>query len=101
MSGFSGGFSSQSLYAANTGRHAGLTNQRDEADVACPAHVSAAAQFDRPADRVATTLTHGNNAYFVAVFFPEQGSRARCDRIVDRHQAGGDRRVLKDEIVGN
>jgi len=63
--------------------------------------VRAAAQFDRPAERVAGAFTHGDDAYLVAVFFAEQRARAGRTGVVERHQPRGHGRVLEDDVIGD
>ena len=69
----------------------------NEPDVAGAAHMRAAAEFDRPAQRVAGPLTHRHDAHLVAVFLAEQRARAGGPRIVQRHQPGGDGRILQHD----
>ena len=65
-------------------------------------HMRAAAQFDRPAERVAAEpFAHRDHAHFVAVFFAEQRARAGGARIIERHQARRHRGILQHEIVGD
>ena len=63
--------------------------------------MGAAAQLDRPAQRIAAALTHRHNADLVAVFFAEQGARAGLPCIIERHHSRRHRRVLQHEFVGD
>ncbi len=67
--------------------------------------MGAAAQFDRPAERVAAVLARGpahrNHAHLVAVFFAEQRARPGVAGVVDRHQPRGDLVVFQHHIVGD
>ena len=73
----------------------------DQADIAGAPHMGAAAQLDRPAERVAAALAHRDDAHLVAVFLAEQRARAGGARIVERHQPRGHRRILQHEVVGD
>ena len=68
-------------------------------------HMGAAAQFDRPAERVAARvarhLAHRDDAHLVAVFLAEQRAGAGLAGIVHRHQARGDFVVFQHDIVGD
>ena len=63
--------------------------------------MGAAAQFDRPAERVASTLAHGYDAHLVAILLAEQGARPGFARIVHPHHAGDDLAVLQHDVVGD
>ena len=73
----------------------------DETDVAGAPDVGAAAKLHRPAHGVAAALAHGDDAHLVAVFLAEQRARAGRNRVIDRHQPRGDRRVLQHDVVGD
>ena len=46
------------------------------------------------------TAAHGDDAHLVAIFLAEQGARAGFDRLVHRHQLGGNRGVLQHQRIG-
>ena len=73
-----------------------------DADIAGAPHMRAAAELDRPAQRVAAALSHGDHAHLVAVFLAEQRARPGSDARRRRaHQPGGHRRILQHDIVGD
>src|SRR6267378_2449376 len=78
---------------------------RDQADIAGATHMGAAAQFHRPAERVAAVLpiglAHRYHAHLVAVFFAEQRPGAGVAGIVHRHQPGGDLVIFQHHVVGD
>ena len=67
--------------------------------------MGAAAQFDRPAERVlpeiAGTLAHRYHADFVAILFAEQRACACFAGVIHRHQARGDLVILEHHVVGD
>ena len=95
----------QRLDAAHAGGDAAVGDARDQADVAGAAHMRAAAQLDRPAERIAAAavriLAHRHDAHLVAVFLAEQRARAGGARVVERHQPRRHRRVLQHIVVGD
>ena len=68
-------------------------------------HMGAAAQFDRPAERVLPLLArlpaHRDHADLVAVFFAEQRARAGFAGVIHRHQPRGDFVVFQHHLVGD
>ena len=97
--------SGQRLDAAHAGGNRAFAGDRNQSDVAGAPDMGAAAQFDRPAERVAAVLAvalaHRDHAHLVAVFFAEQRPRAGLARVVHRHQPRGDFVVLQHDIVGD
>ena len=95
----------QRLDAAHAGGDRAFAGHRDQADIAGAPDMGAAAQFDRPAERVlavlARGLAHRDHADLVAVFFAEQRAGAGLAGIVHRHQARGDFVVLQHHLVGD
>ena len=92
------------LEAAHAGGDAAVADHGNQADVAGAPHMRAAAELDRPAERVATLLrifAHGDDAHLVAVFLAEQRAGAGGAGIVERHQPRGDGRVLQHDVVGD
>ena len=65
--------------------------------------MGAAAQFDRPAERVAVRgfLAHRHDAHLIAVFLAEQRAGARLACLVERHQPRHHLAILKHDIVGD
>src|SRR5208282_6637844 len=93
------GIGGQCLDAAHACGNTAFSHHRDETDVAGAPHMRAAAQFDRPAHRVAAALPHGDDAHLIAIFFAEQCTRARGDGIVAAQQPGNHRRILQHDVV--
>ena len=95
----------QRLDAAHAGGDRALADHRDQADVAGAAHMGAAAQLDRPAERIlavlAGALAHRDDADLVAIFLAEQRAGAGLARLVHAHQARGDLVVLQHHVVGD
>ena len=95
----------QRLDAAHAGGHRAFAGHGNEANIAGAAHMGAAAQFDRPAERVrplgAGLLAHRDHADLVAVFFAEQRARAGFAGVVDRHQPRRDLVVFEHHLVGD
>ena len=63
----------------------------------------AAAQFeriDRPAGAMGIAA-HRHDAHFIAIFLAEQRHGAFGDRLIDAHQARGDRVILLDDFIGD
>src|SRR6266851_8674392 len=73
------GMAGHRLDAAHPGRNRALGHDAHQPDVAGAPDVGAAAQLDRPAERIAG-VAHGDDADFLAVFLPEQRPRAVGDR---------------------
>ena len=66
--------------------------------------MGAAAEFDRVGLVLARTPNagpHGDHANLIPVFFAEERHRPRFNRLVHRHQACRDRRILDDDLVGH
>src|SRR5262249_31185981 len=102
--GLARGGAGERLDAPHAGRDTRLADHRDQPDVAGALHVRAAAELHRPAHGVAATFTilaHGDHPYLLATVLAEERARAGGDRVVDRHQAGGDGRILDDHVVGD
>ncbi len=97
LRGLARGRAGQRLDAAHAGGDAAVGDDGDQADVAGAPHMRAAAQLDRPAERVADALTHRDDAHLVAVFLAEQRARAGGPRVVERHQPRRHRRVLQHD----
>ena len=95
----------QRLDAADAGGNRAFAGHRDQADIAGAADMGAAAQFDRPAERVAAllagALAHRDHADLVAVFLAEQRARAGFAGVIHRHQPRGDLVILQHHIVGD
>ena len=93
------------LDAAHARGDAAIGDARDQPDIAGAPHMRAAAQFHRPAERVAAAavriLAHRDHANLVAVFLAEQSPRAGSPRVVERHQPRRHRRVLQHIVVGD
>ena len=95
----------QRLDAAHAGGHRAFAGHRNQADIAGAADMGAAAQFDRPAERIAAVLARGlahrHHAHLVAIFLAEQRAGAGVAGIVDRHQPRGDLVILQHHVVGD
>ena len=77
-----------------------LSRQDSEnADIAQPAHMRAAAQFDRIGFRLLQIVAHVENTHFVAIFLAEQGFGARGDGLIGGHQPVDGVRILADHFV--
>ena len=85
-------FAGNGLDPAHTARDAGLGGNLEQADVAGPLDVRAAAQFRRE-------LADLEHADAVAVLFAEQRHRAAVDRLVVGHLRRVGRRVAADLLV--
>jgi hypothetical protein len=91
-------FAGQRLDAAHAGGDRAFGQNREKPDIAQPAHMRAAAQFDR--ERLSRrVVAHGEHAHFVAIFLAEQRFGARRDRLVGRHQPRRDIGVLAHDGV--
>ena len=98
---FARGSRGKCLNAAHARGDRAFAGERDKTNIAGAAHMGAAAELHRPSHGIAAALSHCDHAHFVPVFLPEQRARPRCNRIIDRHQPGRDRRIQQHGVVGD
>ncbi len=83
----------QRLDAAHARGNGTFPGHRDQADIAGATHMGAAAQFHRPAQRVAAVLpvglAHRHHAHLVAIFFVHR-HQPRRDLVILQHHGIGD-----------
>ncbi|MHC2377647.1 hypothetical protein ACVIHA_002022 [Bradyrhizobium liaoningense] len=95
----------QRLDAAHARGDRALARQRDQADIAGALHMGAAAELDRPAERVGAAFARGpahrDDADFVAVFLAEQRACTGLAGLVHAHDPRGDLVVLQHHVVGD
>src|SRR5262249_22266932 len=72
--------------------YAAFVDDLEQADVAGPPDVSAAAQLF-------AEIRDIDDSYLIAVFLPEQRHRARADGLVEGHDFGLDLSVAKDLLI--
>ncbi len=94
------GVAGERLDAANARGDPALRGDGEKPDLAGAPDMRAAAKLDRERlVRALPVFAHRDDAHHVAIFLAEQGARAARERLVERHHADLDGRVLQDRGV--
>src|SRR5262249_18512238 len=94
--------SGQSLAAPDPRGDRALAHHLEQADIAGPPDMGAAAELDGiSVARLGAPVAdaHADDADLIAILLPEQSERALLDRRIGRHQMGLDHLVLQDHGV--